>query len=87
MTLREQGKNEVFKLARARERRTRDLSGVRFIKDEDGRVIVEDAKVQERWRGYFCKFFNGEDLNVPRHIKHLAKEEQQHYTLSRPITK
>jgi len=43
------GENEVFKLARARERRSRDLSGVRFIKDEDGRVLVEDAKVQERW--------------------------------------
>ena len=58
------GENEVFKLARARERRSRDLSGVRCIKDEDGRVLVEDAKVQERWQGYFCKLFNGEDLDV-----------------------
>jgi len=41
------GENEVFKLARARERRTRDLSSVRCIKDEDGRVLIED-KVQER---------------------------------------
>jgi len=39
------GENEVFKLARARERRSGDLSGVRCIKDEDGRVLVEDAKV------------------------------------------
>jgi len=43
-----EGENEVFKLARARERRTRDLCSVRCIKDDDGKVIVEDAKVQER---------------------------------------
>ena len=43
-----EGENEVFKLARARERRTRDLGSVRCIKDEDGRVLVKDAKVQER---------------------------------------
>ena len=43
-----EGENEVFKLARAREKRTRD--NVRCIKDEDGRVLVEDAKVQERWQ-------------------------------------
>ena len=58
------GENEIFKLAKARERQTRDLSSVRCIKDEDGRVLVEDAKVQERWQGYFCKLFNREDLDV-----------------------
>ena len=40
--------NEVFRLAKARERQTRDISTVRCIKDEDGRALVEDAKVQER---------------------------------------
>jgi len=44
-----EGENEFFKLARARERCTRELSSVRCIKDEDGRVLVEDDKVQERW--------------------------------------
>jgi len=58
------GENDVFKLVRARERRSRDLSGIRCIKDEEGRVLVEDAKVQERWQGYFCKLFNGKDLGI-----------------------
>ena len=53
---------------------------------EGGRVLVEDAKVQERWQGYFCKLFNGEDLDVSRHTEHLAQEEQEHYRLSQPIT-
>ena len=42
-----EGENEVFKLSRVRERRIRDLSCVRCIEDEDGKVLVEDNKVQE----------------------------------------
>jgi len=50
------GDNEVFRLARARERQSRDISTVRCIKDEDGRALVEEAKVQERWQGISVSF-------------------------------
>jgi len=39
---------EVFKLGRARERRTRDLGIVRCIKDENVKVLFEDAEIKER---------------------------------------
>jgi len=83
------GENEVFRLARARERQTRDISTVRCIKDEDGRALVEDAKVQERWQGYFCKLFNGEGLEVDGDLstEHVAGEEQQNYGSGQPITR
>ena len=45
-----EGEKAVFKLARARERRTRDLGVVRRIKDENGQVLFEDAKIKERWQ-------------------------------------
>jgi len=38
---------EVFKLARARERRTRDLGGVRCIKDASGKVLSKDTAIRE----------------------------------------
>ena len=44
-----EGENEIFKLDRARERRTRDLSSIRCIKNEGGRVLIEDTKIRERW--------------------------------------
>jgi len=44
-----EGEKEVFKLLRAREIRTRYLSSVRCIKDEGGRVLIEDTKTRERW--------------------------------------
>jgi len=43
-----EGKKEVFKLARARERGTMDLDLVRCIKDENGKVLSEDAEIKER---------------------------------------
>ena len=43
-----EGENEVFKLARGRERRTRDLGVVRCIKDENGKVLSENVEIKER---------------------------------------
>ena len=41
-----EGEREVFKLARTRDRHTRNLSSVRCLKDEDGNVLIEDTKLQ-----------------------------------------
>jgi len=54
------GEKEVFKLARARERRTRDLGVVRCIKDEDSKMLSEDVEIKERWQRYFSKLLNKE---------------------------
>ena len=56
-----EGEMEVFKLARARERRTRDLGVVRCIKDEEGKVLTEDAEIKKRWQSFFSKLLNGEE--------------------------
>jgi len=47
-------------LARAREKKSRDLGSVRCIKRDDGKLLVDDANIRERWRSYFSKLFNGE---------------------------
>jgi len=53
-----EGEKDVFRLARAWERRTRDLGSVRCIKDDDGKILVEEPKIRERWQSYFSKLFN-----------------------------
>ena len=55
-----EGEKDVFELARLREKKTRDLGNIRCIKDEDGKVLVEEATIQERWRSYFSTLFNDE---------------------------
>ncbi|XP_074347373.1 uncharacterized protein LOC141686222 [Apium graveolens] len=62
-----EGANGICKLAKARERRQRDLGFVRFIKDENARVLVKDGDIKYRWYHYFRQLFNesrisGEDI-------------------------
>jgi len=40
----EEGEKDVFKLARANEKKTRDLGNVRCIKGEDGKVLAGETK-------------------------------------------
>ena len=48
---------DIYRIARIRERKTRDLCTVRCVKDE--KVLVRDEEIKERWREYFDKLFNG----------------------------
>ena len=50
---------DIYRIARTRERKTRDLCTVRCVKDEDQKVLVRDEEIKERWREYFDKLFNG----------------------------
>jgi len=84
-----EGEKEVFKLARVRDRRIRDLGVVRCIKDENGKVLSQDAEIKERWQMYFSKLLNGEVLKDsrsrvrecterrldPRVCGHISKDE------------
>ena len=54
------GERKIYKIARDRERKSRDLDQVRCIKDEEGKVLVADGDIKERWETYFYKLFNDE---------------------------
>jgi len=80
-----ESEKDVFKLARARERKSRDLGCVGCIKGEDGRVLVEETEIKKRWPSYFSRLLNGEsDSSRPlgrgvqeRHLNgsRISKEE------------
>ncbi|VFQ69747.1 unnamed protein product, partial [Cuscuta campestris] len=50
--------NPLFRLAKVRERKARDLDRVRCVKGSDGRVLVETAKVAKRWGEYSSELLN-----------------------------
>ncbi|XP_075091767.1 uncharacterized protein LOC142171940 [Nicotiana tabacum] len=62
------GKGEdrkLYKLTKIRGRKARDLDRVRCIKDEDGKVLVEEACIRRRWQEYFHRLLNEEgDRNI-----------------------
>jgi hypothetical protein len=52
---------DVYKIARIRERKTRDLNQVKCIKDEMDQLLVKGQDIKKRWHGYFENLFNGEN--------------------------
>ncbi|KAD3069016.1 hypothetical protein E3N88_36896 [Mikania micrantha] len=53
-----EGEHAMFKIAKARERKRQDLGVVKFIKGEDGRVLVKETEIKDRWQTYFHGLFN-----------------------------
>ncbi|KAJ0445561.1 putative RNA-directed DNA polymerase [Helianthus annuus] len=54
-----EGEHAMFRIAKARERRKQDLGVVKFIKGEDGHVLVKELDIKLRWQTYFSNLFNG----------------------------
>ncbi|XP_070032218.1 uncharacterized protein [Nicotiana tomentosiformis] len=51
---------KLYRLAKIRKRKARDMDQVQCIKDEDGRVLVEKACIKCRWQEYFYRLLNEE---------------------------
>ncbi|XP_071707992.1 uncharacterized protein [Rutidosis leptorrhynchoides] len=54
-----EGANDIYRIAKARERRRRDIDNIKFIKDEAGQTIVKENEIRKRWEGYFSSLFFG----------------------------
>ena len=60
------GENELYRLARQRDRAGKDVQHVRVIKDENGNAMVNSKAVLKRWKEYFEKLMNEENNRDPR---------------------
>ena len=66
-----EGEKDIYRIARMREKKTRDLGIIRCIKDHNHKVLVKDIDIKERWKNYFDKLFNGNyaqdvgDVSIP----------------------
>ena len=58
-----EGEKDIYRMARARDRKTRDLNQVKCIKDEREQLLVKEDEIRQRWQEYFDKLFNGENEN------------------------
>ena len=53
-----EGEKDVFKIAKMRERKCRDINHVRCIKSEDETVLVKANEINKRWKNYFQNLLN-----------------------------
>ena len=56
-----EGVNEVFQIAKQRNKNGQDVQQVKVVKSECGEVLVEERRVQQRWREYFEDLLNQEN--------------------------
>ncbi|XP_071674469.1 uncharacterized protein [Lolium perenne] len=55
-----EGERDIYKMAKFRERKTRDVNEVKCIKDGEDQLLVKDDAIKRRWREYFDNLYNGE---------------------------
>ncbi|XP_075101957.1 uncharacterized protein LOC142177374 [Nicotiana tabacum] len=59
------GDQKLFRLAKARDRKARDLDQVRCIIDEDDKVLMGEAQIKRRWQTYFHRLMNEDgDMDI-----------------------
>lgn len=70
---------DVFKSARTRDKRTRDLGNIRCIKGDDSKVSVEDARIREKLQSFFSELLNGELREYSwRHERGIQKGQKNY---------
>jgi hypothetical protein len=65
-----ESENDIYKMAKIRERKTKDFNQVKCIKDETDRLLVKDEEIKNRWREYFDKLFNDESEKTAIELDH-----------------
>ena len=69
-----EGENEVFKIAKQRNRQSKDVQQVRVIKSKTGEILMEEEKVKQRWKEYFDNLLNHENPRDRRETKEEGRE-------------
>ena len=61
-----EGAKDLFKIAKQRDRDSKDVQQAKVIKNKSGEVLVEEELVKQRWKEYFDNLLNQEN---PREVR------------------
>ncbi|KAK3894199.1 hypothetical protein Pcinc_002033 [Petrolisthes cinctipes] len=56
-----EGQKKIYRMAKMRNKATKDFTQIKQIKHEDGRVLSNEREIQNRWKVYFEKLLNEEN--------------------------
>ena len=69
-----EGENEVFKIAKQRNRQSKDVRRVKAIKSKTGEILMEEEKVKKRLKEYFDNLLNHENPRERRKTRTEGRE-------------
>ncbi|XP_035841303.1 uncharacterized protein LOC118488193 [Helianthus annuus] len=80
-----EGEHDMFKIAKARERRRQDLQVVKFIKGEDERVLIKEHDIKLKWQTYFHNIFNNQRAHQQESENTTTQRQKQNTCYYRGI--
>ena len=66
--------NELFKIAKQRNRQSKDVQQVIVIKSKTGEMLMKEEKVKQRWKEYFDNLLNQEN---PIERREMGTDERE----------
>ena len=69
-----EGENELSKIAKQRNKQSKNVQQVRVIKSKAGKMLMKKEKVKQRWKEYFDNSPNQEN---PRERREMRTEERE----------
>jgi hypothetical protein len=70
----EEGEKNIYRMAKRRKRKTRDIIQVKCINDTTKRLLTKDEDIKNRWWEYFDKLFN-EDSGSSSIELHICSDD------------
>ena len=69
----------MFQIVKQRNKNGQDVQQVKVVKSECGEVLVEERRVQQRWREYFEDLLNQENPRERREVcaRKIMKEVEE----------
>ena len=64
-----EGENELFKIAKQRNRQSKDVQQIRVNKSKTGEILMEEEKVKQRWKEYFDNLLKQENSRERRDMR------------------
>ena len=74
-----EGERDIYKMAKIRERKTRDVNQVKCIKNGADQLLVKDEEIKRRWREYFDDLFNGENESSTIELDDSFDDTSRHF--------
>jgi len=71
-----EGQKAAIRIAKSKNKNSADILQPKIIKDDQGKTLVNDAEIRERWRKYFEQLMNVENPRMEKNVVPNGEEAE-----------